>query len=433
MKIAHILFLAAMLVSTPLLSDSINFHSASSVEETRNQIRALKKDDIWWVVNGKNMAWNNKNLHRIFPTVNIYRAGPVRTLKYNLMPEIDRFKVITPEGKVGLKDFLDSDQSTTMGMIILHQGQIVFEHYPRMKAYEKPIYWSVSKVFASTLVAVLEDEGRIDVNKPIDFYIPELGGSSFNSITVRNILDMATGLDCPEEYEDKSSCYYRYSTTIGDGFWNEQSLDNPYTMLANLKVDAYARQGTSFSYSGVNAFVLGWLVEKITAMPYQDALSKYIWRRIGAESDASMLAPRFGVPIIHGGLMANLRDVARFGLLYTPSYHVVSNERLVSTRYINFLKNGGNPDLLVNARYGDLSNSTVKHNIYQWDAIFNNNDFYKGGWAGQGLLVNPDRDLVAVYTGYFKDDDHSEVKPLPVLRTVLEGIFGLNKETEIEK
>jgi hypothetical protein len=282
-------------------------------------------------------------------------------------------------------------------------------------------------------VAVLEDEGRIDVNKPIDFYIPELGGSSFNSITVRNILDMATGLDCPEEYEDKSSCYYRYSTTIGDGFWNEQSLDNPYTMLANLKVDAYARQGTSFSYSGVNAFVLGWLVEKITAMPYQDALSKYIWRRIGAESDASMLAPRFGVPIIHGGLMANLRDVARFGLLYTPSYHVVSNERLVSTRYINFLKNGGNPDLLVNARYGDLSNSTVKHNIYQWDAIFNNNDFYKGGWAGQGLLVNPDRDLVAVYTGYFKDDDHSEVKPLPVLRTVLEGIFGLNKETEIEK
>ena len=154
-----------MLVSTPLLSDSINFHSASSVEETRNQIRALKKDDIWWVVNGKDMAWNNKNLHRIFPTVNIYRAGPVRTLKYNLMPEIDRFKVITPEGKVGLKDFLDSDQSTTMGMIILHQGQIVFEHYPRMKAYEKPIYWSVSKVFASTLVAVLEDEGRIDVNK----------------------------------------------------------------------------------------------------------------------------------------------------------------------------------------------------------------------------------------------------------------------------
>ena len=47
-----------------------------------------------------------------------------------------------------------------------------------------------------------------------------------------------------------------------------------------------------------------------------------------------------------------------------------------------------------------------------------------GGWAGQGLLINPDRDLVAVYTGYFKDDKYSETDLLPLLRSVLEGVFG---------
>ena len=165
-------------------------------------------------------------------------------------------------------------------------------------------------------------------------------------------------------------------------------------------------------------------------MPFQDALTREIWSRIGAESDASMVAPRFGVPAMDGGLLARPRDVARFGLLFTPSYKVVSDQKIVSDRYIELIRNGGNPDLLANARSGESPGQDVKHNVYQWDVIFTNNDFYKAGWAGQGLLVNPDRDLVAVYAGYFKDDQRSEVKPLPVLRNVLNGVFGDRKGTD---
>jgi hypothetical protein len=90
------------------------------------------------------------------------------------------------------------------------------------------------------------------------------------------------------------------------------------------------------------------------------------------------------------------------------------------------LKNGGNPDLLANGRWGPLDEATaavVKHNVYEWDLVFTNNDLYKGGWAGQGLLVNPDRDLVAVYAGYF-NEDQSELEVLPRLRQVLNGVFG---------
>jgi hypothetical protein len=264
----------------------------------------------------------------------------------------------------------------------------------------------------------------VDVSRPIEQYIPELAGSSFAGVTVRNFLDMATGVDCPEEYEDHDSCYYRYSMTVGDGFWNEDSPDNPYTYLASVKVGRWAEQGTSFSYSGVNTFILGWLVETIEGMPFQDALSREIWTRIGAEGDASILAPRFGVPITHGGLMARLRDVARFGLLFTPSYARVAKERIVSERYVDLILNGGRPELLKNARFGAPDDPTVRHNVYQWDLVWDNGDFLKGGWAGQGLLINPGRDLVAVWTGYFKDDEHSEVELLPILRTVLNGLYG---------
>jgi len=90
------------------------------------------------------------------------------------------------------------------------------------------------------------------------------------------------------------------------------------------------------------------------------------------------------------------------------------------------LKNGGRPELLANARWGappGIAQGTLKHNVYQWDQVYSNNDVFKGGWAGQGLLVNPDRDLVAVYVGYY-NEDQSELSVLPRLRQVLNGVFG---------
>ncbi|MFB3117929.1 MAG: hypothetical protein ACE1ZP_04115, partial [Myxococcota bacterium] len=81
------------------------------------------------------------------------------------------------------------------------------------------------------------------------------------------------------------------------------------------------------------------------------------------------------------------------------------------------------PEILANSRSRPPPDG-AKQNVYLWDLVFEGNDLYKKGWAGQGLLINPDRDYVAVYTGYFKDAAHSEVEPLPVLREVLEGVFG---------
>ena len=158
-------------------------------------------------------------------------------------------------------------------------------------------------------------------------------------------------------------------------------------------------------------------------MPFQDVLTKEIWSKIGAEGDASMLAPRYGVPVTDGGLLARLRDVARFGLLFTPSYKVVTSEKIISDRYLKLILEGGNPELLRNARFGGWTTDDTKYNIYQWDNVFKNNDIYKGGWGGQGLLVNPDRDLVAVYTGYFKKDQ-SEMRLLGLLRKILEELYA---------
>jgi CubicO group peptidase (beta-lactamase class C family) len=402
------------------------FQSASSVDEVRRRIAEQPAGASWWTVNGDAMAWNNKNLNRLFPTVNVYRDGPVSELARRLMPEIAEYPVDTPNGAMPFAEFLRSELSTCMGMVILHQGRIVFEDYPRMQPYERPIYWSVTKVLVSAVIAILEDRGELDIDNPVESYIPELAGSSYEGITVRNILDMSTGVNCPEEYYDRSSCYHRLMETTGEAHWDAESGDNPYTYIASLDVGRYAEQGTAFEYQSINTYILGWLVEKLTGMPFQDALSREIWTRIGAEGEAAILAPRFGVPMFAGGLLARPRDVARFGLLFTPSWEVVSDRRIISAAQVDHLLNGGRPGLLANARGGapeEVTNGSVRHNVYQWDLVFANNDIFKGGWAGQGLLVNPVRDLVAVWVGHF-NEDQSELEVLPRLRAVLDGVFG---------
>ena len=378
------------------------------------------------MVNGEAMAWNNKNLNRLFPTVNVYRAGPVSELERRPMPEIANYEIDTPSGSMRFADFLGSDLSTCMGMVVLHEGRIVFEDYPRMEPYERPIYWSVTKVLVSAVVSILEDRGTVDIDMPIETYLPQLIGSSYERITVRNILDMATGVDCSEEYYDRSSCFYGLMETTGEAHWDETSPADPYAYIASLDVGSFAEQGTSFEYGSINTYILGWLVEELMGMPFQDALTREIWTHIGAEGDAAILAPRFGVPMFAGGFLGRVRDFARFGLLYTPSYGVVSDRKIISDVHIELIKNGGRPELLANARFGvseAVKEGIVRHNVYQWDRVFANNDLYKGGWAGQGLLVNPDRDLVAVYVGYFKEDQ-SELDVLPRLRQVLNGVFG---------
>lgn len=409
------------------------FQPATSLSDSLEHHRKLIRDDMWWTVTGHEMAWTHKNAQQLFPTVNVYRNGPVRELRSEPLQAIAEFPVTTPSGAMPFDDFLVSDQSTAMGVVIVQEGRIVFERYPRMESYEKPVYWSVAKVMPATLIGILEDRGEIDVSRPVETYLPELAASDFAGVTVRNVLDMASGLDCEDDYDDRQSCYYRYSMAIGDGFRDAAAPDNPYDFLAGLKVSGHANQGERFSYSGVNTFIAGWLVEKLTGYPFQDVFTREIWWDLGAEADASFIAYRYGIPLTHGGFMARPRDLARFGLLFTPSWNVVSPRKVISDEHIQTLRFRSNPSLRA---YADIPAATTStelepdqrpytHNIYQWDYVHPDGTLFKGGWGGQGLLVNPDRDLVAVFASYFKDDDYSEVDLGDAVFEVLNGVYGM--------
>ena len=418
-----LLFLCLLPLSVIAEGDKAEtFASSSSVSNTIFQINKLPTDDIWWNIYGKDQLWNFKNANRFLPTVHVHRRGDVSNLKSRINKEIANMVVDTPIGKKTFKTFLDNPVSTTMSLVILYRGDIVFEYYPHQEDYEKPIYWSVTKIIVSTLIGILEEEGLVDITKPVSNYIKDLKNSSYGRITIENLLNMASGFDCADNYFDRSSCYYRYSSAIGDGYWTEESPYNPYHFVASLEPKVIAPQGTKYQYSGVDTFVLGWLIETVLGMPLQDAITNKIWMKIGAEADGLMIAPRYGIPVIHGGLMIRPRDAARFGLLFTPSYKKVASSRLVSESFIKRISVIPS-NLQFDKRKQSQNGELFAHSAYQWDAIFSNSDYFKGGWAGQGILVNPQKDLVAVYTGYAIDDNESQPDLLPILRQLLNHIY----------
>jgi len=399
------------------LAAADEFEPAYTMQEVLEHHRKIPGDKHWWAVTGEEMGWMHKNIQQIFPTVPVYRDGPVRELQYEPMAEIANFPVQTAAGEMRFEDMLSDDQSTAMGVVILHQGKVVFESYPRMKDYEKVTYWSVAKVFAGTIVGLLEERGEVDVSKAIEFYIPDLASSSFAGTTVRNLLDHATGLDCGDNYEDPPSCYYQYSMAIGDNIRDDSAPDNPYDYFANADVARLTEQGTTFEYSGANNFILAWLIQEVTGYPFQDIVTREFWQHIGAEGDAAFFAYRYGIAVSHGGLMSTIRDLARFGLLFTPSYSVVSDRKIISDEYLKFLRTGANPNLI---RKREDGSST--YTLYQWGA--DSNDWLEhGGWGGQGLLVSPSRDVVAVFTAYSKED-YSEVQLQPLILEMLNTVFS---------
>ena len=407
---------AALAIGVAASADE--FEPAYTADEVIEHQRKVPTDVHWWAVTGPEMGWMHKNTQQMFPSVPVYRAGQVRELENRPMAEIADFIVQTPNGEMRFEDMLSDDQSTAMGAVILHKGDVVFESYPRMQDYEKIIYWSVSKVFAGTIVRLLEERGLVDINEPIETYIADLADSSFAGTTVRSFMDHASGLDCDEDYEDPQSCYYQYSMAIGENVRDDSAADNPYDYFINADVARLREQGTAFRYSGANNFMLAWLVQEVTGHPFQDAVTREFWQHIGAESDAGFFAYRYGIAVSHGGFQARMRDLARFGLLFTPSAAVVTDKQIISDEFIEIMRSAGNPKLRQEWQVG-----TTSYPMYQWNVIDTHDWIEHGGWGGQGLMINPSRDVVALFTSYTKDDN-SEIDLGAVMFHLLNTVFS---------
>lgn len=373
-----------------------------SNEEVQSVFKRWNMDN--WDDGGEISRYTFLNMSEFWTHATISRKGDVKNLKEGYRKEIKELNLTTDLGQMSLQNYVDSSGKVD-GMIILHGDRIVYESYPRMFAHDRHLYMSVSKVFASTLIAILEDRKQLDVKKPIDFYLPELKGPGWGNVPVIDILDMASGIDCREwvdgAYENPETCYYQFDAAFGFLRRTEKTAKSPFEYIKTLS--SAKPSGKIFEYTSVNTFVLSYLVERITGISYAKYLEQEIWKKIGAESDALILQTK-GNSLSYAGISSTLRDLARFGYMFLPQGRSTKNA-FVSNAYLHKIQKEGRSHLLTafgSEKY-TLDKEKPLHNTYQWDKVMKDGDFYKSGFGGQGLYISPSRKLVIAFFGTADD------------------------------
>lgn len=368
-------------------------YSAQEAARLRREVTLENWDD-----GGERSRFAYLNISQIFPVALVRRAGPIVPLPSDPNPAIGRYVVEKQGGRDITLDQLLADGHLD-AFLVIHRGRIVYERYPRMRPDDKHLMYSVTKSLIGTAVAILEDRGELSIDQPIGALISELKGTAWEKVSVRDVLEMASGIEGGEStgdpYGDPRHKHYGLEASLG---WLPKTpempdavqREDPYAYLSTL--GRVREPGSRWEYASVNTAVLGWLLERVTGKRLADVLSDEIWSRLGAEGDALLVTNRNGVAVAHAGMAATLRDLARFGQLFTQREG--TGQHVISDRVRRRITEGGRPQILEPGHPPWLD-----HVAYQWDAVTDKGDFFKGGFGDQILYVAPRKDVVIAYFG----------------------------------
>ena len=201
------------------------------------------------------------------------------------------------------------DSSGTTGLVVIQNDTLVYEKYFRgFEAGKSHISWSVAKSFVSALMGIAVDEGYIkSVNQRVEEYCPELAGSGYEGVEIKDVLQMADGVGFDEDYGDFKSDINRW----GRGFAVGASQDK---FAASLVREV--EPGTLHHYVSINTHVLGMIIKAATGLPLSQYMEEKIWKPLGMQDKAYWLIDNKGMEVALGGMNISTRDFARLGQLY---------------------------------------------------------------------------------------------------------------------
>ncbi|MBY5947816.1 serine hydrolase domain-containing protein [Photobacterium rosenbergii] len=413
----------------PTLAKQSELSTAISVDEINDISRFFNKPEnkvkIQFPSAETEFAW--VNMSKFYPTVQVPRSGQVSVLPYDINEDINNVKYMNYRSEEEIS--VDEHFATKPidAMIVVKNGKVVFERYKTMRPQDKHLWMSVSKVTGATLLAMLEQEGKVDVQKPVSHYLPELKGSVWDTVKVEESLDMASGLNgtehdepTPDSRTNPDQIWFRWAATDAVGMapdvrgrgedWN--------TVLKSMERRKPGHE--RFEYNSINTFVVNRIVEHVSGKPLSELFAERIWSKLGMEHDAYYIVSPSGNTLGFMGVNSTLRDMARFGMAYTPSGNEIAGEKVISDEILSKIH-----DREYIAQYPDgyLGKKLTKNfaddagkisNRYQWDAVTSEGDMYKAGVGGQGIYVSPSTNTVVAWfaTGDGGDQEESMARAI---------------------
>lgn len=337
--------------------------------------------------------WSFSNFRQLIPTTQVSRGmGAPAPLPRALRNDLDAVSFV-PLGKDTPMTWAQAfDANYTDGVVVLHKGRIVYERYAgALRPEGQHISMSVTKSFFGTLGAMLVAEGKLDENAPVSRYVPELKDSAFGDATIRQVLDMRTGLKYSENYLDPNAEIWQHTRAGGvlprpPGYQGPQTF---YEFLQTVKKEG--EHGGSFAYKTVNSDALGWVIRRATGQSIGQLLSDRIWSRLGMEQDAYFTVDSVGNEFAGGGLNAGLRDMARFGEMMR-NQGKFNGQQIIPASVVQDIAKGGDKSAFPQASFPTLPGWSYRN---MWWVSNNEHGAYSArGIHGQAIYIDPKAEMV---------------------------------------
>jgi len=335
----------------------------------------------------KNIVENFRSMHDIFPFHLVQKGESVFEFETDLRSPPEQFEY---NGKTyNVKELLKNTWTT--GLIVIKDDRIAFEEYYRGNTKDTlNISWSVGKAFVSALIGIAIEEGDIKgIHLSVSDYVPELKGTGYDGVPLRDVLQMSSGVKFDEDYADFNSDINRMGRVIALG-------DSINKFAASLESEK--PPGTYHHYVSMDTQVLGMVLQTTTGKTPSAYLEEKIWKKIGMQSDAKWLVDDMDMELVFGTLNVTLRDYARFGRLYI-NYGNWDGEQIVPRKWVMDSVTPDAPHLMP----GENPMSSTKMGYgYQWWIPENpKDDFMALGVYGQYIYINPTKQVIIVKTSAF--------------------------------
>ena len=268
---------------------------------------------------------------------------------------------------------LSFQDPATQGVVLIKDGLLIGERYAPGFDRESPATsWSMAKSIYAALIGISIDRGEIGglddrVSDYLDYFNDER-----QAITIRHLLDMASGLEMPSHEHEKM-------------FFTQNHLSYAQS------VEYETPPGERFEYNNVNSMLLADILLAATGIPADELLRDRILSKIGMNK-VTLWQDTAGNPMTYCCIDTSPRQYARFGLLFARNGQW-EDEQIISKGFV---------DETFQVVWDNLSSATIQqkrgYSLHWWVSRYDQQSqiFNASGKFGQYIFVDRANDIVFV-------------------------------------
>ena len=356
----------------------------------------------------KKIVDNFSNMQRAFNTVALPKHDAT-SFSYKKQAIAQHYDY-RQQQNLKLDDFLV--RTNTTALLVYKADAIVFEqYYLGTQATDRRISWSMAKSYLSGLFGIAVDEGHIkSIEQLVTDYVPALTESGYAGVTIKQVLQMSSGVKFNEDYGDFKSDINRFGRSVAFG----GTFDDFAASLVNERV-----AGTHMHYVSIDTHVLGMVLRAATGQTFIEYFDAKLWSKLGSESDAYYVADDSAEPMVLGGLNMMTRDYLRLGVAYLNN-GVINGEQVIPAQWIKDSITPDAPHLTPGKR--DNSDHVFGYGFQWWVPERSDGEFFAWGIYGQFIYVNQKDNVVIVKnsanTKFMDNDLNDPIETIEMFRAI---------------